>query len=479
MRYLMALICTILAFTVGSQAQAEKRVALVIGNGAYQHTAKLNNPGNDAGDLSAALQRLNFEVVEGKDLDKREMERLIRQFGIKLAGADVALFFYAGHGLQVGGQNYLVPTDAKLANEGDIDFESLSLALVMKQMEREAKTSLVLLDACRDNPLARNLSRNMGTRNVQVGQGLAEVRMTAVGTLIAFSTQPGYVALDGNGRNSPYAEALLKHIEAPGSDVSGVLVEVRNEVLKATAGKQVPWEHTSLTGQVFLRSMPEGGKAQSSEPARLPLVKPQDTDLEIALWNSVKDSKSAAMFDVYLARYPNGTFAGLARVMLSELNGAAAKPVASTASTRVAVAEPKPDRGALTRSLQTELKRVGCYSGAVDGDWGEKTSAGLAKFARASKVPVNSDEPTTAALEALTGRDGRICTLECGQGTAESNGKCVATQSGAKKTKSASSKSRSGSSSSSSSSNAGERPSTGTGTLIIGVGRGGRIGVGF
>lgn len=473
MRYFMALICLILAFTAGSQAHAEKRVALVIGNGAYQHTAKLNNPGNDAGDLSAALQRLNFEVVEGKDLDKREMERLIRQFGIKLAGADVALFFYAGHGLQVGGQNYLVPTDAKLANEGDIDFESLSLALVMKQMEREAKTSLVLLDACRDNPLARNLSRNMGTRNVQVGQGLAEVRMTAVGTLIAFSTQPGYVALDGNGRNSPYAEALLKHIEAPGSDVSGVLVEVRNEVLKATAGKQVPWEHTSLTGQVFLRSMPEGGKAQSSEPARLPLVKPQDTDLEIALWNSVKDSKSSSMFDVYLARYPNGTFAGLARVMLSELNGGAPKP---TAPTRVAV-ETKPDRGALTRSLQTELKRVGCYSGAVDGDWGEKTSAGLAKFARASKVPVNSDEPTTVALEALTSRDGRVCTLECGQGTVESNGKCVATQSGAKKTKSASSKSRSGSSSSSSSSNAGERKSTGT--LTIGVGRGGRIGIGF
>jgi hypothetical protein len=185
------------------------------------------------------------------------------------------------------------------------------------------------------------------------------------------------------------------------------------------------------------------------------------------------------MFDVYLARYPNGTFAGLARVMLSELNGAAAKPATTTASTRVAVAEPKPDRGALTRSLQTELKRVGCYSGAVDGDWGEKTSAGLARFARLSKVPVNSDEPTTAALEAVAGREGRICTLECGEGTVESNGKCVATNSGAKKSKSASSKSRSGSSSSSSSSNAGERPSTGTGTLIIGVGRGGRIGVGF
>ena len=159
MRCFSALLCLLVAILICPEARAEKRVALVIGNAAYQNTAPLNNPSNDAADMAAALQRLGFDVVEGRDLDKRAMERLIRQFGIKLAGADVALFFYAGHGLQVGGQNYLVPTDARLASEGDVDFESLPLDLVLKQMEREAKTSLVLLDACRDNPLARNLAR--------------------------------------------------------------------------------------------------------------------------------------------------------------------------------------------------------------------------------------------------------------------------------------------------------------------------------
>src|SRR5262249_23048511 len=157
-------------------AQAERRIALVIGNSAYQNTAELKNPQNDAQDISAALRRLDFEVLAGRDLDKRAMERLIRQFGVKLAGAGLAFFFYAGHGLAIGGQNYLVPTDAKLASEGDADFEGLALSLILKQMEREVKTSIVLLDACRDNPLARNLARTMGTRSSQVAQGLAEVK---------------------------------------------------------------------------------------------------------------------------------------------------------------------------------------------------------------------------------------------------------------------------------------------------------------
>ena len=127
-------------------------------------TPELKNPKNDAIDVAATLRRLGFEVFEGRDLDKRAMERLIRQFGVKLSGADLAFFFYAGHGVQIGGQNYLVPIDARLASEGDADFEGMALGLVLKQMEREAKTSIILLDACRDNPLSRNLARTMGTR---------------------------------------------------------------------------------------------------------------------------------------------------------------------------------------------------------------------------------------------------------------------------------------------------------------------------
>ena len=170
MRCLLVVLCALVAMLTSPQARAEKRVALVIGNALYENTTPLLNPANDATDLAEALRRLGFDVLDGRDLDKRSMERLIRQFGIKLSGADVALFFYAGHGLQVEGKNYLVPTDAKLTAEGDVDFEGLAVNLVIKQMERDAKTSLILLDACRDNPLARSLSGNMGTRSAVVAR---------------------------------------------------------------------------------------------------------------------------------------------------------------------------------------------------------------------------------------------------------------------------------------------------------------------
>jgi hypothetical protein len=242
-----------------SMASTQKRIALVIGNAAYREAPPLANTRNDATDLSVVLSRLGFQVLEGINLDKREMERLIRRFDQEMVGADIALFFYSGHGLQVSGQNYLVPIDARLAAEGDLDFESVPLRLVLSRMEREAKTSLVLLDACRDNPLSRNLARSMGTRSTNLGQGLAEVR-TGVGTLISFSTQPGNVALDGVGeRNSPYTTALLREIEEPGRDLITTLAAVRGRVVQATDGRQVPWEHTSLFGPVVLKT--------SSDPA--------------------------------------------------------------------------------------------------------------------------------------------------------------------------------------------------------------------
>ena len=164
-RLIALLIAVLVASGNSAIAAVEKRVALVIGNSSYQHTTALRNPRNDAEDIVAALKRLGFDVIEGIDLDKRSMERVIRQFGLQLSAAEVALFFYAGHGLQVFGQNYLLPVDARLSTEGDVDFEAIALHLVLKQMEREAKTTLVFLDACRDNPLARNLARNMGTRS--------------------------------------------------------------------------------------------------------------------------------------------------------------------------------------------------------------------------------------------------------------------------------------------------------------------------
>ena len=154
-------------------ANAETRVALVVGNSAYQHTTPLANPLNDARDMAAALKAVGFDVVEALDADKRKLDGAMRAFTDKLASADVALFFYAGHGLQVGLQNYLVPIDAKLERERDLEFEAVKLEFVLRQMEieREGKTTIVILDACRDNPLARNLARSMGTRSTAIGRG--------------------------------------------------------------------------------------------------------------------------------------------------------------------------------------------------------------------------------------------------------------------------------------------------------------------
>jgi Caspase domain len=443
MAYVIALLWAVLVFWPSGAAFAEKRVALVIGNSAYQNTGELRNPSHDAADMTAALTRLGFQVTDGRDLDKRAMERAIRQFGLSLEGADIALFFYAGHGIQLGGQNHLIPIDARLASEGDVDFETLPLSLVLKQMEREAKTSLLLLDACRDNPLARNLARSMGTRAITIGTGLAEVK-TGIGTLIGFSTQPGNVAADGLGRNSPYAGALLKHIESSSKDVSGILVDVRNEVLKATNGTQVPWEHTSLTGQVYFH-----GASTLASPAEAslgaaasPSGRNYDKEMEIAFWHAVKDSKSPAVLKTYLDRFPKGTFAGLARVLLEEAgkgsrivtapaNPAAppdtasigsATPEASAAVPEAAVTK---DPRALARALQTELKRVGCDPGPVDGQWGRQAEEALSEFARRTKTTLPPDA-SQAALQAVAAQPRRVCALICGADEMQRDGKCVA-----------------------------------------------------
>jgi hypothetical protein len=308
-------------------------------------------------------------------------------------------------------------------------------------MERDARTSIVLLDACRDNPLARTLARSMGTRSARIGQGLAEVK-AGVGTLIGFSTQPGNIALDGDGRNSPYAAALLKHIDVPGKDVSAVLVAVRNDVLHATDGKQVPWEHTSLTGEVYLRlgTPPAATVAGATPPPAFkatatPFVPDYDKEMEIAFWNAVKESKSPAVLQTYLDRFPRGTFSGLASVMLDQLQKEQAAKAAGgykvaglppPAQTSRVIEAPATSAPALARALQSELKRVGCDPGSIEGNWGTKSKEALRKFERFSKLSLSTSEPTEAALQVVAGQKGRICPLECGRGEAEVDGKCVA-----------------------------------------------------
>ncbi len=302
-------VCAALTFCIASIAAtdgaiAQKRVALVIGNSAYVNAPRLDNPANDAADMAGTLRKLNFDVTQSLDLDKASMDRTIRNFAEGLPGAQVALFFYAGHGLQVGGQNYLVPVDAKLTSSTAIDFETVRLDLVQRSMERGTMTNILILDACRDNPLTRNLARALGSRSSALGKGLAPME-SGEGTLISFSTQPGNVALDGAGRNSPFATALLKHIPTPGDDLPTILINVRNDVMAVTARKQVPWEHSALTAKVYFIAP----KAPAPGPTH-------EQQVELTYWSSVKDSTSPTVLRTYLDRYPEGEFAAIARALI-------------------------------------------------------------------------------------------------------------------------------------------------------------------
>jgi uncharacterized caspase-like protein/uncharacterized protein YraI len=234
-------------------ARAENRVALVIGNGAYTNAPSLSNPANDAADIARTLRQIGFDVVEGIDLDKRSMEAKILEFGGKLERADVALFFYAGHSLQVAGRNYLIPIDARLEGPANLSFETFDLRQVQDQLEASRHVNLLFLDACRNNPFARTIAgASWAHRSAAVGRGLASTE-TAAGTMIAYATQPDNVALDGVGqRNSPFTAALLKHVKTPGLEIRSVLTRVRADVMAATADKQVPWDHSSLLREVIL-----------------------------------------------------------------------------------------------------------------------------------------------------------------------------------------------------------------------------------
>lgn len=244
-----------------------KRVALVIGNGAYVSATPLANPKNDAEDMAAALKSLGFTVILATDLTKTDMDHKVLEFALALEGAEAAVFHYSGHGLQVAGVNYLVPVDAKLETAASLDFEMVRLDLVQRTMERETSTNILFLDACRNNPLARNLARALGTRGVPVGSGLAPAE-SGVGTLISFSTQPGNVALDGIGRNSPFSGPLVHAIGTPGEDILSILTKVRKEVLEKTNGKQVPWEnHALLAKFYFAEAKADLENPQPSRPA--------------------------------------------------------------------------------------------------------------------------------------------------------------------------------------------------------------------
>ncbi|MBI3435040.1 MAG: caspase family protein [Proteobacteria bacterium] len=339
---------------------APDRVALVIGNSAYRNAAGLANPTNDAADVAQVLRRIGFDVIEGRDLDKRAMEAKILEFGRKLDAANIALFFYAGHGMQVGGKNYLVPTDAKLERAGNLNFEAIDVALVLAQMEAEKRVNLVFLDACRDNPLARSFARSLGaSRSAAVGRGLASIQ-SAVGTMIAYATQPDNVALDGTGRNSPFTTALLKHVTTPGLEIRSMMTRVRADVLAATREKQLPWDHSSLIGEVVLVPGALAAPAPNSTPAADEIT-----------WGFLKDTKDAEQLRRFVEQFPLSARRAAAVARLLEIDGAkvaASLPlpeIASAPNATPPAASPSPGRKRIVVNFDA-LNAHGQASGVGD-----------------------------------------------------------------------------------------------------------------
>jgi hypothetical protein len=317
MRFWSVIFAVTWSLLVGtSAAYAAKRVALVIGNSSYTNAPTLANPKNDAEDVSAALRDLGFDVVEGRDLDRREMADAVRRFSRKLPGSEVALFFYAGHGVQVSGNNYLLPTDVTVETSSDIKLGTIDVGTILEEMESEQRVNLIFLDACRDNPFANSLlksSRSLPSRGLSLQD-------SGVGSLIAYATQPNNIAFDGKGRNSPFTQALLKHLKTPGLEVRTMLARVRGDVIDSTGGKQVPWENSSLRGEVYLKpsqaaeteAKPESLKSESTK---------NNADAELAFWQSSERIGTKGAFEAYKRAFGNqGRYSALADERIAALS---------------------------------------------------------------------------------------------------------------------------------------------------------------
>jgi TPR repeat protein len=310
-KYLCAFALAAFAWLVAAAAAEaqETRIALVIGEGGYQTAPTLANPPNDARDIAQALHTLGFDVTLQVDLDQAGMTQAIADFGKRAEHADIALFYYGGHGLQLFEHNYLVPVDAVLRSPADIGKHTVALDTVIDAMAKSTGRRLVFLDACRENPLKRE--------DAEAAAGLARVGKAA-DFMIAFSTQPDAVAFDGAGRNSPFAQALLAHLTSAGVDLSNMMIAVTHDVNVATGGEQTPWENFSLTKQVYLA----GEGAADASP-------------EAALWRLAAPARDGDLLQVYLQRYPSGPHAGDVRSLLKTAAKPTAKPRDRTAEEEI------------------------------------------------------------------------------------------------------------------------------------------------
>ena len=288
----LALVGAAHAATPSDTPASERRTALVIGNSDYELISPLRNPVNDARAMARVLSDLGFEVIAKENLDRYEMRKVIRDFGRKLGQGGVGLFYYAGHGIEVGGENFMIPLNAPIQFEDDVDVEAVSVNLLLAKLATAAnRLNIVILDACRNNPYSRSFRSS--------ASGLATMDAPS-GTYIAYAAAPGRVAMDGEGDNGLYTGELLKALPLPGLKIEDTFKRVRVAVQDTSGAQQVPWESSSLTGDFYFVSASEA---------------PQDTPShEIVFWQSIEDSDNPKMFDAYLENYPDGAFTKIAEL---------------------------------------------------------------------------------------------------------------------------------------------------------------------
>jgi uncharacterized caspase-like protein len=429
-------------------ALAEKRVAMVIGNSAYQNVPSLTNPVNDSALIAAKLKEAGFDVVTSRhDLTALETRRALRDFEDSARDADIAVVYYAGHGIEVDGTNYLIPVDAKLERDSDVYDEALSLDRVLFALEPAKQLRLVILDACRDNPFAQSMKRTVASRSI--GRGLAKVEPTSPNTLIAYSAKAGSTAQDGDGKDSPFTIALGNHLTTPGLDVRKAFGFVRDDVLKSTGNRQEPFVYGSLGGEDVALVPAPAAPSVAAQAAPSPQSDARH-DYELAMQVGNKDALTA-----FLAQYPDGFYATLARSQLekiaaqqttqrssepsrpqqhvAERNGPdrpsdalppAAPPVPDKA-VNVAALSSAPPAADLTKSVQLELRRVGCLTADADGNWGATSQRSLSQFNRYAGTKLDTKVAGLAALDAIKQKQSRVCPLVCGHGFKADGGHCT------------------------------------------------------
>ena len=469
-------------------ALAEKRVALILGNSAYQNVAPLANPVNDSAKIAATLKDAGFDIVDSRhDLPAAETRRALRDFADRARDADIAVVYYAGHGIEVDGANYLIPVDARLERDTDIYDEGLSLDRILIAIEPARKLRLVILDACRDNPFARTMKRTVASR--AIGQGLAKVEPTSPNVLIAYSAKAGSTAADGDGKNSPFTAALSRHIATPGLDVRRAFGFVRDEVLKTTGNRQEPFVYGSLGGDdlplVPAPAVTEPAAATAPAPGAQAEVR---RDYELALQIGNRSALNA-----FLQQYPDGFYASLARLQLDKIAAeeirvaatekarlaeqerarlvaeGARKPQQSKAEADARAAEqarmaaenakrvaqeqaaaaeqkraavesaasdkdkgvnlaaltPGPAPADITKSVQAELRRVGCLTGAADGDWNSGSQRALTLFNRYAGTRLDVKVASIDARDAIKLKSSRVCPPVCEQGFKADGDRCA------------------------------------------------------